>query len=131
MSALPPALPGKPFEADEKVKDPDLKREMGLMLNAVFVYALSAQEMSGAMEVGAESAHALFGPRMGRFFSAAVSLCLLSVLSAMIMAGPRVYYAMARDGVFISWFGKINRKRGTPTRSICLQAAIAILMVLT
>ena len=49
----------------------------------------------------------------------------------MIMAGPRVYYAMAKDGIFFDLFGKVSESRRTPGPSIFLQAAIAILMVLT
>jgi len=45
--------------------------------------------------------------------------------------GPRVYYAMAEDGIFFSWFGKVGKRPATPGRSIFLQAAIAVLMVIT
>jgi APA family basic amino acid/polyamine antiporter len=47
------------------------------------------------------------------------------------MTGPRVYYAMAKDGVFFELFGKVNSLRRTPAYSIFLQAGIAILMVIT
>ncbi|MDL1986840.1 MAG: hypothetical protein LWX08_04115 [Deltaproteobacteria bacterium] len=47
------------------------------------------------------------------------------------MAGPRVYYAMARDGVFFELFGKVNALRQTPVFAILLQAVIAIIMVIT
>lgn len=102
-----------------------------LLLNAVFIYALPADEMSGVLEVGTKSALSLFGRSAGNVFSLAITLCLLSVISAMIMAGPRVYYAMAKDGTFSSWFGKVDERRTTPGRSILLQAAIAGLMVVT
>ncbi len=102
-----------------------------LLLNVIFIYALSPAEMSGVVEVGAKSAASLFGARTGAIFSMAVTICLLSVISAMIMAGPRVYYAMSRDELFPQWFGKVNRKHFTPGGSIFLQACIAILMVVT
>jgi APA family basic amino acid/polyamine antiporter len=102
-----------------------------LLLNALYIYALSPQEMSGVLEVGASSAEALFGSRLGGWFTGAIALGLLSVLSAMIMAGPRVYYAMARDGVFFELFGQVNKSHRTPAHAIFLQSAIAILMVLT
>ena len=102
-----------------------------LFLNIVFLYALPAQEISGVLEVGAASALTLFGPGVGNLFSLAITVCLLSVISAMIMAGPRVYYAMARDGAFFGLFGTVSRSTRTPAASICLQAAIAIVMVLT
>jgi len=102
-----------------------------LLLNAVFIYALSVEEMSGVIEVGAKSAQSLFGAYVGKVFSAAITVCLLSVISAMTMAGPRVYYAMAKDGVFFPWLGKLTKTHKTPGPSIFLQAAIAIFMVIT
>jgi APA family basic amino acid/polyamine antiporter len=86
--------------------------------------------MSGKLEVGAVAAVELFGPNIGRFFSGAVTICLLSVVSAMIMAGPRVYYAMAKDGLFFKLFSKLTKKK-VPAYAILLQALIAIIMVIT
>ncbi len=102
-----------------------------LLINAVYIYAMPAAEMRDVLDVGAKAAVNLFGDQISRYFSAAVSLGILSVLSAMIMTGPRVYYAMARDGVFFTPFARVNKKRHTPAASICLQAAIAIFLVLT
>ena len=102
-----------------------------LLLNMTFIYALSVDEMSGVMEVGAKSSVSLFGGHVGRVFTCAVTLCLLSVISAMIMAGPRVYYAMAKDGTFFDLFARVSKTRKTPGPSILLQAAIAIGMVVT
>jgi len=102
-----------------------------LLLNVVYIYALPVKEMSGVLEVGTKSAISLFGGDMSKYFSGAIAIGLLSVLSAMIMAGPRVYYAMSRDGVFFGLFGKVNKARRTPAHSIFLQASIAIIMVIT
>ncbi|RZB35779.1 MAG: basic amino acid/polyamine antiporter, APA family [Desulfobacteraceae bacterium Eth-SRB2] len=102
-----------------------------LLLNIIYVYALDAKQMSGVLEVGAKSAVFLFGGHLSRYFSGGITIALLSVLSAMIMTGPRVYYAMAKDGVFFELFGKVNGLRRTPAYSIFLQADIAILMVIT
>jgi len=102
-----------------------------VLLNLVYVYALPPQEMKGVLEVGAKSATFLFGDHVSRFFTGAIALGLLSVLSAMIMAGPRVYYAMAKDGVFFELFGKVNKLHKTPAHAIFLQAGIAMIMVAT
>ena len=102
-----------------------------LLLNRVFIYALPAVEMRGVMEVGAKSASALFGGGIEKAFSAAITFCILSVISAMVMTGPRVYYAMAKDGLFFEQFGRVTKTHGTPAGSILLQAAIASLMVIT
>ena len=102
-----------------------------LLLNVVYIYALPAKEMSGVLEVGAKSAVSLFGGDISRYFSGAIAIGILSVLSAMIMTGPRVYYAMAKDGVFFELFGKVNSLHRTPAYAIFLQAGIAIVMVIT
>ncbi|MEJ2717629.1 MAG: amino acid permease [Deltaproteobacteria bacterium] len=102
-----------------------------LILNIVYIYALPAREMSGVIEVGAKSAAALFGPGIGAYFSGAIAFALLSVLSAMIMAGPRIYYAMSKDRVFFRLFGSVSEARKTPGYSILLQGAIAVGMVIT
>jgi len=102
-----------------------------LLLNGVFIYALSPSEMSGVLEMGAASAFALFGEGVERIFAGSITFCLLSVISAMILAGPRVYYAMARDQLFFARFGRVTQSHGAPSQAIFLQAGIAILMVIT
>ncbi len=102
-----------------------------LLLNTVFIYALPAGQMQGVMEVGAASAVALFGGHISKLFTGAVALGILSVLSAMIMTGPRIYYAMSRDGIFFNRFGRLNADRKTPAAAIFLQSGLAIIMVLS
>ncbi len=100
-------------------------------LNLVYLYALPPEAMQGVMEIGAKSAAALFGTGMSRLFNGAVAIGLLSVLSAMILTGPRIYYAMSKDRLFFSVFGRLDMKRNTPAPAIFLQAAIAIAMVVS
>jgi basic amino acid/polyamine antiporter, APA family len=102
-----------------------------LVLNLLYLYTLPSARMSGVLEVGAESATALFGKDIGKYFTGAIAVGLLSVLSAMIMTGPRVYYAMAKDGIFFKPFGTVNRLHRTPAYSIFLQGGVAVLLLLT
>jgi basic amino acid/polyamine antiporter, APA family len=102
-----------------------------LLLNAVYIYALSSDRMSGVLEIGSTSASSLFGESIGKYFGGAIALGLLSALSAMILTGPRVYFAMAKDGVFFELFGRVNQKYKTPSFSILFQATIAILFIVT
>ena len=102
-----------------------------LLMNLVYVYALPPDQMRGVMEVGAAAANRLFGPQIGRWLSAAIAMGLVSVLSAMILTGPRVYYAMARDGVFFTEFGKVNALRRTPARAVWLQSFVATVMIIS
>lgn len=102
-----------------------------MLLNFVYIYALSVDEMSGVLQVATKASNVLFGDKIGSIISLAISFGLLSVVSAMIMAGPRVYYAMAEDGLFFQRFKKVCDKRNTPVQAIILQAIIAIVMILT
>lgn len=69
-------------------------------LNLAFIYALPLASMRGVVRVGAQAARSLFGSEGGAYFGAVMSVGLLSCVSAMIIVGPRVYYAMAQDGYF-------------------------------
>ena len=102
-----------------------------MALNLVFLYALSPSAMSGTLDIGTRAAASLFNDDAARWLGGAIGFGLLSVLSAMIMTGPRVYFAMARDGIFFRRFGRLSRTHHTPAASIFLQAGIAIFMVLT
>lgn len=102
-----------------------------LLVNVTWVYALPPEQMRGTIEVGALAARALFGAGAGRVFSGIVALCLLSVVSAMMVQGPRVYYAMARDKSFFTVLGRVSPVRGTPVPAVLLQAGVAALLLLT
>ena len=101
-----------------------------LLLNVAYVYALPLESMKGVVAIGEASAGALFGLRGGNFFSAIMSVGLLSCVSAMVIAGPRVYYAMAVDRCFFPIAAKVHPKWGTPMYAIIFQALAAILMIL-
>jgi APA family basic amino acid/polyamine antiporter len=102
-----------------------------LALNAVFVYALTPAEMSGVISVGGKAMGAMFGQSLETIASLLISFALFSSLSAFVILGPRVYYAMARDGYFFRSVSYVHPRFGVPTRSIALQGLIAIAMVLS
>lgn len=101
-----------------------------LGLNAVFLAAAPTAHLSGVLEVGAIAATALFGEGIGRMLSAVISLLLLSSLSAMIMSGPRIYQSIGEDYPAFRFLAKRAGGSG-PFWAICLQAVIAVLMLLT
>jgi len=102
-----------------------------MLLNLVYVFALPVESMQGALDLGIKAGASLFGAGIGKTVGLAVAFGLLSVISAMIMAGPRVYYAMACDGVFFKEFCHVNAKGRTPARSILLQGTLAVLMIIS
>jgi APA family basic amino acid/polyamine antiporter len=78
-----------------------------LSLNTLLVYAVPVGAMEGTWRGGSLAASELFGAGSGRIVSALVALTLIASASAMLASGPRVYYAMARDGAFFSLASRI------------------------
>jgi len=102
-----------------------------VLLNLVYVYAAGVEGLAGREEIGSIAARHLFGEGIGSFFGLSISFCLISTLSAMIMTGPRVYYAMACDRLFFDAIRKVNAERHIPAAAIRVQAAVAALLVVT
>jgi APA family basic amino acid/polyamine antiporter len=100
-------------------------------LNVAFLYAAPLESMKGVIAIGALAASRLFGPHAASAFNALMAFALLSTVNAMIIAGPRVYYAMARDGQFFSPAGLVHPRWRTPVNSILAQAICAMLLALT
>jgi APA family basic amino acid/polyamine antiporter len=100
-----------------------------LALNLTFLYAAPRAELAGTVEVGSLAAERLFGPAVARWLSLLIAITLVSTVSAMVMAGPRVYAAMAKDGLLFGFLAKHNR-RGAPAHSILWQGALSIVFAL-
>jgi APA family basic amino acid/polyamine antiporter len=102
-----------------------------LLINAVYVYAAPLGEMKGVLAVGSFASSKLFGAGVAGVFSLAMAISLVPTVNAMMTIGPRVYYAMAKNGAFLSLAGRVDERWHTPVPAIILQGAIAILMTLT
>lgn len=100
-------------------------------LNLVFIYAAPLEEMKGVLAVGSLAASKLFGPGIAGTFSALMALSLVSTVNAMVTIGPRVYYAMAKNGAFLQTAARVDPRWHTPVPAILLQGLCAILMTLT
>jgi APA family basic amino acid/polyamine antiporter len=100
-----------------------------LGLNVLFVYALPPGEMDGVIAVGGLAASRLWGRGGEAAVSALIAFALLSSISALIILGPRVYYAMARDGYFFRSLGKVHPVSRVPSRAILLQCGLAAVLV--
>jgi APA family basic amino acid/polyamine antiporter len=100
-------------------------------LNVVFIYAAPLETIKGQIAVGALAASRLFGPEIAGTFSALMALGLMSTVNAMVTIGPRVYYAMAKNGAFLATASKIHPKWHTPVPAIIAQGICTMLMTLT
>ncbi len=97
-------------------------------LNVLFLLAISLPEMASTINVGDTAAQRLFGVA-GDFLTPVLLIAFMGAISAMTIAGPRVYFAMARDGAFLQCFSRISRFE-TPALAILLQAGCSIVLVL-
>ncbi len=102
-----------------------------LCLNVFYIYAVGPEEMKGVISIGGLAVGQLFGQKMEGLFSLFISFALFSSLSAFIIIGPRVYYSMAKDGVFFKFVSEVHPVFKVPSKAIMLQCAIAILFVLS
>jgi basic amino acid/polyamine antiporter, APA family len=100
-----------------------------LALNRLYMVSLPTAKIASAINVGDVAAQRLFGVGSG-FITPILILALGGAISAMSLAGPRVYFAMARDGVFPQWLSAVNARFKTPARAIAIQAGWSILLVL-
>jgi APA family basic amino acid/polyamine antiporter len=100
-------------------------------LNVLFIYAVPLESMKGVVAVGALAATHLFGPAVAGLFSATMALSLLATVNAMVTIGPRVYYAMAKNGAFFAMAGKVDPRWHTPVAAIVCQGACSVLMTLS
>jgi APA family basic amino acid/polyamine antiporter len=100
-------------------------------LNLLFVYAVDPGEMSGVIAVGGLAASELFGGMADIAISILIAFALLSAISALVILGPRVYYAMAKDGYFFRFVADVHPVFRVPSKSIILQFVIAAVMVMS
>ncbi len=102
-----------------------------LGINFLYVYGINPEAMKGVISVGGLAMGNLFGKSADILFSLLIAFALFSSLSAFIIIGPRVYYSMAKDGLFFKSAARIHQKFQVPSNSILLQCVIAVVLVLS
>ncbi|HEX2055770.1 MAG TPA: amino acid permease, partial [Nitrospiraceae bacterium] len=104
-----------------------------LLINIVYFYALPVTILGKPplLPVAEKAAAALWGPDSARILALMLCLSITGAVSAMIWAGPRVYWAMANDGVFLKFFSERDPATGAPVRSIILQSLWASVLIIT
>jgi APA family basic amino acid/polyamine antiporter len=101
-----------------------------LAVNLAYLQALPVAEMAGNVNVGEAAARTFFGPHGGTFASLLILGSVLSCLSATILVGPRIVYAMAIDGLFFRSVQGVHESWRTPHVAIVVQAATAVALIL-
>jgi APA family basic amino acid/polyamine antiporter len=102
-----------------------------LGLNILYIYAINPTDIKGVVAVGGLAMGNLFGRSAEILFSLLIAFALFSSLSAFVIIGPRIYYSMAKDGLFFNVVARIHPRHKVPSNSIVLQSAISVILVLS
>jgi len=100
-------------------------------LNALYLYILPLDRVAHSERIAADVADAVLGGGGAALMSALVVGSTFGALCGIVLVGPRVYYALARDGLLFRWVGAVHPRFQTPHRAIVLQAAWSAALVTT
>lgn len=100
-----------------------------LAANLVYLHVIPLAQMVGAPLIAADVAAALIGPVGTTLIAAAVMISTFGTLNGSMMTGPRVFFAMAEDGLFFRRLAQVHPRHGTPAASIALSAALGAVFV--
>lgn len=101
-----------------------------ILLNAVFLLTTPMEKMVGEVEVGVIAARHVFGQTGALFTGVVLGVLLISTVSAMTIAGPRVLQMIGQDIKAFRFLAKTNSD-GMPTTGVLVQSGLALIFVLT
>jgi APA family basic amino acid/polyamine antiporter len=129
--------------AAEEIKDPGKNIPRGLifgtltvmliyfLVNVVYVMALPVETMKGVARIGELASTQLFGPTATLFISGTIMISIFGCLSASILYGPRVFFAMAQDRCFFKSMRYVHPRYRVPTKAIVWQGIWSSLLCLS
>jgi APA family basic amino acid/polyamine antiporter len=100
-------------------------------LNSVYLYVLGSERIAAGSLVATDTAMELIGARGADVVAGLVVVALFGALNGNILAGARVYYAMATEGLFFRAAGRIHPRLGTPAVALAAQAVVSVALVFT
>src|SRR5262245_11239610 len=125
------------FSAGE-VKDPQRTFPRGIVIgtaalifiycfaNIAYIAALGPEKVAATETVAADAVGALMGPLAAKLIAFTILISMFSAANSILLTTPRVYYAMARDGIFFRSLAKVHPRFGTPATAVILQAVWAM-----
>jgi APA family basic amino acid/polyamine antiporter len=102
-----------------------------MALNGVYLYVLPLETVATSVRIAADAADAVVGSGGGAMMSALVMFSTFGALAGIVLLGPRVYYAMAKDGHVFGWLGSVHPTFRTPHHAIVAQAVWASVLAAT
>jgi len=94
-----------------------------MLANVGYVAALGPNAAANSQRVAADAVGTVFGPVAGSIVAALILVSIFSALNGMVLTAPRMYFAMARDGLFFERMGGVHSRFGTPAFAIITFAA--------
>jgi APA family basic amino acid/polyamine antiporter len=102
-----------------------------LALNSAYLLVLPFDAVLASTHIAFDATRATAGPGAASAISMLVIVSSFGAISGIVLAGPRVYYAMAEDGLLFGWMGAVHPKHQTPYLAIVVQAIWSSILVLT
>jgi APA family basic amino acid/polyamine antiporter len=102
-----------------------------VVANLGYYHVLSPAEIRSSDAVAALAVGKLLGPVARIFISLLILVSILGSMNGMVLTGPRVYYAAARDGLFPRALGQLSNRYSTPMLALIVQGIWAVLLALS
>ena len=130
------------FTAGE-IKDPQRNLPLSLIvgmtavvliyvgMNVIYLYAMPVGDMFSTDTIGKAAAGRLFGPLGAKLMSLSILVSVFGCISATVISGPRVFYAMANDGLFFRQIGDVHPRHRTPVKAILWQCVWSSVLCLS
>ena len=101
-----------------------------LAANLAYLHVLTPAEIASSERVALTAIRRVTGDWGGKLLTAVIVASILGALNAIVLAGPRAYFQMARDGLFLSPFAAVHPRWRTPAAAILLQGIWSCLLIL-
>ena len=102
-----------------------------LVANVAYVAALGPEAVAASTRVASDAVGAVLGPGAAMLIATAILVSIFSAANGLTLTAPRVYFAMARDGLFFSRLAEVHPRFGTPAFAIAASAMWAIVLATT
>lgn len=102
-----------------------------LLANVAYIAAMGPRAAAASEAVAADAVRLVVGPVAGKFIAAAIIISMFSAANSITLTSPRVYFAMARDGLFFRQLAEIHPRFGTPAIAVMASSAWAALLALS
>ncbi|MGH8459617.1 MAG: APC family permease, partial [Nevskiales bacterium] len=102
-----------------------------LLVNVAYYSVLSGSEIASSETVAATATTRAAGATAGGLISLLILISIFGAMNGMVLSGPRVYFAMARDGLFFSALGRLNARWHAPVTALLVQGAWAAALAMT